>query len=83
MVTDHYSDRKFVRLEDSNLITRERIVLVVEVEVDAAARLAHVREFLERVDRHFPEGVPLAITYAVRDELQLLEAAVVAETKTR
>jgi hypothetical protein len=37
------------------------------VEVEAAvARLAHVREFLERVDRHFPEGVPLAITYADR-----------------
>lgn len=71
----------FVRLEGSEFINRERLVIVADVDLDAAARLAHVREFLERVDRHFPEGVPLRITYAIRDELQLLEAAVINETK--
>jgi hypothetical protein len=42
---------------------------------DAALRLLHVRDFLEQVDQHFPWGVPLEITHAIREELDRLEAA--------
>ena len=41
----------------------------------AQLRLQHVREFLAAVDRHFPEGIPLEYSAAIRHELEPLVVA--------
>jgi hypothetical protein len=41
----------------------------------AATRLRHVREFLAALDRHFPQGIPLEYSAAIREELAPLVAA--------
>ena len=43
--------------------------------MNAAIRLRHVREFLERLDRRFPEGIPLEYSAAIRAELAPLISA--------
>jgi hypothetical protein len=47
----------------------------IERANDDILRLAHVREFLALVDRHFPDGVPLGIAHAIAQELRPLERA--------
>lgn len=37
--------------------------------MNAQLRLASVRDFLERLDLHFPEGIPLEYSAAIREEL--------------
>jgi hypothetical protein len=37
--------------------------------VNAQLRLACVRRFLERLDKRFPEGIPLEYSAAIREEL--------------
>jgi hypothetical protein len=41
----------------------------------AATRLRHVREFLAALDGHFPQGIPLEYSAAIREELAPLVAA--------
>jgi hypothetical protein len=41
----------------------------------AQLRLLHVREFLAAVDRHFPEGIPLEYSAAIRHELEPIVVA--------
>jgi len=38
----------------------------------AQLRLQHVREFLAAVDRHFPDGIPIEYSAAIRHELEPL-----------
>jgi hypothetical protein len=41
----------------------------------AQLRLLHVREFLAAVDRHFPDGIPLEYSAAIRHELEPIVVA--------
>jgi hypothetical protein len=42
---------------------------------EARTRLQHVKQFLEALDRRFPEGISLDISAAIREELDPLERA--------
>jgi hypothetical protein len=48
-------------------------------EASAIARLRHVREFLVALDQHFPAGIPLEYSAAIREELDPLERAAAFE----
>jgi hypothetical protein len=57
-----------------------RVTVDVRLSDDSAlARLRHVRAFLAAVDQHFPEGIPLAYSAAIRAELEPLERAAAFE----